>query len=101
MFCVLTGVGLDLGLCALGALLSDDAAGLALGGASSLLGLLGLLGGLGGSLLLLAVLDGLQTGGRADLGTDRSLLLDHIERGTDDSTLGLDSAAGSLLGGFL
>ena len=63
---VLTGVRGDLLLCSPGALLADDALGLALGGTGALR-LLSLLGGGGGLLLLLALLDGLQSGGGAGL----------------------------------
>lgn len=97
----LSGVGLDLLLGTPGTLLADDALGLALGGGGGLLGLLGLLGGRGLGLLLFALLDGLGTGGGTGLGAHGSLLLDHIERGTNDGTLGLDGAAGALLRGFL
>lgn len=83
------------------ALLADVSYGLALGGGGGVLGLLGLLGGLGRLLLLLALLDGLGAGGRAGLGALGALLLDHIEGGTDDATLGLDGAAGALLSNLL
>ena len=95
---ILTRLGGDLGSRALGALLALDALGrLGSGG----LGLLGLLAALGGGLLLLGVLDGLLAGGGTGLGALVAALLDHIERGTDDTTLALDSTAGTLLGNFL
>lgn len=96
----LTGLGLDLGLSTASSLLADDTLGLALG-SSGALGLIGLLGGGSGGLLLLGLLDGCGAGGVTSLGSHRSLLLDHIERGTDDGTLGLDGAARALLGDFL
>lgn len=98
----LAGVGLDLLLRALGALLADDvAARLALGGLAGVLGLLGLLLGGGGGLLLLALLDGGGAGGGAGLGALVALLLDHIEGSTNDGTLGLDGPPGALLGDLL
>jgi hypothetical protein len=66
-----------------------------------LLSLLGLLGGLCGGLLLLAFLDGGAAGSGTGLGTLGAALLDYVERGTDDGTLVLDCAAGTLLGDFL
>lgn len=97
----LTGLGLDLGSRALGTLLADLSDSLALGGLGSELSLLRLLGSSVGLLLLLALLDGLGTGSRAGLGSDVALLLDHVERSTNNASLGLDSAAGSLLGNLL
>jgi hypothetical protein len=97
----LTGLGLDLGSRALGTLLADLSDSLALGGLGSELSLLGLLGSSLSLLLLLALLDGLGAGSGAGLGSDVALLLDHVERSTDDTTLSLDSAAGSLLGNLL
>lgn len=97
----LSGCGLGLGGSTLSTLLANDPLGLALGGLGGVLRLLGLLGSSIGLLLLLGLLDGLETGGGAGLGAHGALLLDHIERGTDDGTLGLDGTAGSLLGGFL
>lgn len=97
--CLAGGLG-DLGGGTLGTLLADLGA-LALGGRGGELGLVGLLGGSGSSLLLLALLDGLGAGGGTSLGALRALLLDHIEGSTDDGTLGLDGAAGSLLGNLL
>lgn len=82
-------------------LAGNAALGLALGGGRGVLGLLSLLGGLLGRLLLLALLDGGQTGGAAGLGADRAALLDHIERSTNNGTLRLDGAARPLLGNFL
>lgn len=100
MFCCLTGVGGNADLCALGALLAGDTAGLALGG-SSLLGLVGLLDLLGLSLL---VLDVLQVGGAlgsTGLGAHRAALLDDVQGSTNDGTLGLDGTASALLGDLL
>jgi hypothetical protein len=97
----LAGASLDLGLSALGALLADVALGLALGGDGGVLGLLRLLDGGGSLLLLLALLDGLGAGGAAGLRSLRATLLDHIERGADNGTLGLDGTASALLGNFL
>lgn len=74
---------------------------LASGGLGGGLGLLGLLLALRSGALLLALLDGLLAGGRARLGALRAALLDHVERGTDDGTLGLDLAATAGLGGLL
>lgn len=97
----LAGPCLNLLLSALVALLGLDLLGLAAGGAGSGLCLVGLLLGLGGSLGLLALLDGGGAGGGAGLGALSAALLDHVEGSTDDSTLVLDCAAGSLLGNFL
>lgn len=91
----------DLGGSPLSTLLADlSSCGRALSG-SGALGLLGLLGGGAGGLLLLALLDGGGASGVAGLGALGALLLDHIEGSTDDATLGLDGAAGSLLGNLL
>lgn len=98
MFCLAAG-RLHLGGGALGALLADLPG--ALGRRGGELGLLGLLGGGRGLLLLLALLDGLGAGGGAGLGADAALLLDHVEGGADDGSLGLDGAAGALLGDLL
>jgi hypothetical protein len=84
----------------LGTLLAD-LGGVASCGRGGVLGLLSLLLRLGGGLLLLALLDGSGAGGGAGLGTLAAALLDYIERGTDDGTLVLDCAAGTLLGDFL
>jgi hypothetical protein len=70
-------------------------------GAGGVLSLLGLLLALSSGLLLLGVLDGLLAGGGTSLGALASSLLDHIERSTDDGTLGLDDTASTLLGDFL
>jgi len=51
--------------------------------------------------LLLALLDCGLSGSGAGFRAHRSSLLDHIEGGTDDGSLGLDCAAGSLLRDFL
>lgn len=75
--------------------------GLAGSGAGSGLGLLSLLLALRSGLLLLGVLDGLLASGGTSLGALASSLLDHIKGSTDDSTLGLDDTAGTLLGDFL
>jgi hypothetical protein len=68
---------------------------------SSRLRLLGLLHTLRCGLLLLALLDSLGAGGSAGLGALGTALLDHVEGGSDDGTLGLDLAAAAGLGGFL
>jgi len=65
------------------------------------LGLLSLLLGLNSSLLLFALLDCLRMSRLAGLGTQVTPLLNHVERGTDNGTLGLDSTARTLLGDFL
>jgi hypothetical protein len=96
----LTSPCLHLGCGALGTLLAD-LRGLASCAGGSLLSLLGLLGGLCGGLLLLAFLDGGAAGSGTGLGTLGAALLDYVERGTDDGTLVLDCAAGTLLGDFL
>ena len=94
----LTGGGLGLDGRTLGAGLADDGTpGTGLG----VLDLVGLLYCRGGGLLLLALLDGLLAGGAAGLGPHRPALLDHIEGCTNDGTLGLDCAAGALLGDLL
>lgn len=98
---ILTGLGRGLGSRTLGTLLALDPLGLALGGAGGGLGLLKLLLALGGGLLLLGGADGLLAGGGAGLGALSAALLDHIERSTNDGTLGLDGAAGTLLGNLL
>jgi hypothetical protein len=97
----LASSGSDLLLSTLGTLLAHVSLGLALGGGGSVLGLLSLLGGLGSSLLLLVGLDGLSASGRSGLGAHGAALLDDLEGGTNDGTLGLDGAAGALLGNFL
>lgn len=84
--------------CSLGSLLADL---LAPGSTGSGLCLLGLLLALGSSLLLLSGLDGGSTVGPADIGVEGTLLLDDVQRGTDDGTLVLDGLAASLLGNFL
>lgn len=96
----LTSVALDLGCGTLGSLLGN-LGGLSTGGTGSRLGLLCLLLALGLGLLLLALLDGGGTGGLAGLGADGALLLDHVKGETNDGTLGLDGAAGALLGDLL
>ena len=63
--------------------------------------LLGLLLALRGRLLFLAFPDGSLARCGPGLGTLRSALLNHVERGTDDSTLLLDGAAGAFLSDFL
>jgi hypothetical protein len=98
----LTGLGSNLDRRTLSTLLAGDATtSLALGGRGGELGLLSLLGSSGGLLLVLALLDGGEAGGGTGLGAHRATLLDHIEGSTNDSTLGLDGAAGALLGDFL
>ena len=84
----------------LGTLLAD-LGGVASRGRSGALGLLSLLLRLGGGLLLLALLDGGAAGSGTGLGTLAAALLDDVEGGTDDGTLVLDCAAGTLLGDFL
>lgn len=96
----LSGLGLDLDRSTLGTLLALDT-GLAGRGAGSGLGLLGLLLALGSSLLILGVLDGLLASGGTGLGALGSSFLDHVKGSTDDSTLGLDDTATTLLGDFL
>lgn len=91
-------LNLDLG--ALSSLFADFGS-LSAGSAGSRLGLLGLLFRLSGSLLLLAFPDSLSTGGGAGGGGDRSLFLNHVKRGTNNSPLVLDGSSGSLLGNFL
>lgn len=68
------------------------------GGVSSSLGLLCLLDALRGSALLLALLDRLSASGGAGLGALRAALLDHVQRSTDNGTLGLDGLAAAGLG---
>lgn len=98
----LAGSCSNFGSRALGSLLAKLCSlGGTLGLGSGELCLLSLLGSLGGSLLLLVQLDSLSAGGRSDVGSHGAALLDHIKRGTDDGSLGLDSSAGSLLGNFL
>jgi hypothetical protein len=97
----LTRLGADLGRSTLGTLLALNTLGLTLGGVGSGLGLLSLLAALGSGLLLFGVLDGLLAGGSTSLGAHASSLLDHIEGGTDNGTLGLDNTASTLLGNFL
>jgi hypothetical protein len=70
-------------------------------GGGRVLCLLSLLLRLGGGLLLLALFDGGAAGSGTSLGTLAAALLDYVERGTDDGTLVLDCAAGTLLGDFL
>jgi hypothetical protein len=94
----LTRAGLDLRSGSLSTLLGNL---LSTGSTGSVLGLLGLLLALSLSLLLLTLLDGLGTGGLAGLGTEGTLLLDHVKGKTNDGTLGLDGAAGALLGDLL
>ena len=84
----------------LGTLLAD-LGGLASCTGGSLFSLLSLLCGLRGGLLLLAFLDGGAACSGTGLGTLAAALLNHVERGTDDGTLVLDCAAGTLLGDFL
>ena len=93
--------GLGLPLRTLGTLLARDAAALALGSGGRDLGLLGLLGLCRRELLLLGLLDGLRARGGASLGALVALLLDDVERRTDNGTLGLHGAPGPLLGDFL
>lgn len=97
----LTSISSGLGSRTLGTQLANISLGLALGSLSSGLGLVGLLGSGGGLLLVLAVLDGLGSGGGAGLRSHGAALLDHIEGSTNDSSLGLDGSAGSLLGNLL
>lgn len=63
--------------------------------------LCGLLGGLLCGTLLLSGLDGGLTSSGSSFRSLVSSLLDDIEGGTDDSSLGLDGSAGALLGNFL
>ena len=64
---------------------------------SNVLGLLSSLLGLSILLLVLTILDGLSTSGLTGLGSHGTLLLDDIEGSTNNSTLVLNSLAGSLL----
>lgn len=92
----LSGSSLDLGSRALGAELGD------LGASGSNMGSLGGLSSLG--LLLLSLgssLGVLGSGGLSGVGSGVSLLLDHIERSTDNASGGLDGLSGSLLGNLL
>ena len=77
---------------------NSPSSGLTLRSAGRALGLLGLLDALCSSLLLLTLLDGLRASGRACLRAHRAALLDHIERSTDNGTLGLDLATTAGLG---
>jgi len=97
----LTRPGGDLGSSTLDLLLALDALSLALGSHGGVLGLLSLLLALGSGLLLLGLLNGGGTGSGTGLGAHATALLDHIEGGTDDGTLGLDDTAGTLLSNFL
>lgn len=72
-----------------------------LGGTGGGLGLVSLLSALGSGLLLLGLLDGVLASGGTGLGALVAALLDHIERGTDDGTLGLNDTARALLSNFL
>jgi hypothetical protein len=85
----------------LSSLLALDSGSLTLSGAGGGLGLLGLLDTLSSGSLVLVLLDGGLAGGGTGLWSLGSSLLDHIEGSTNDSTLGLNSTAGSLLGNFL
>lgn len=98
---LLTGRSLDLLWRTLCSLLACHSSGLSLCCGGCELRLLGLLGACGSSLLLLALLDSSSACGRPGLRAHAPSLLDNVERGTDDGTLGLDCAAGSLLGYFL
>lgn len=95
----LTSPCLHLWRSTLGTLLAD-LCGLASSG-GGVLSLLGLLLRVRLSLLLLALLDGGAAGSSTGLRSLGAALLDHVERGTDDGTLVLDCAAGTLLGDFL
>ena len=86
---------------ALSTLLALDALTSTLGGVGGVLGLVSLLLALGSGLLLLALLDGLLAGGGTGLGALGAALLDNVEGGTDNGTLGLHDTAGTLLGNFL
>lgn len=97
----LASSGGNLDLSTLGTLLADVSLGLALASGGSGLGLLGLLGSSSLGLLLLALLDSLGTSGGSGLRAHGTALLDHIERGTNDGTLGLDGSASALLGDLL
>jgi len=61
----------------------------------------GLLGTLLCGTLLLGGVDGRLTSSGSSFGSLVSSLLDHIEGGTDDSSLRLNGTAGALLGNFL
>jgi len=96
----LTSRGLDLLWRTLSTHLACDS-GVSLCSTGSVLRLLSLLCALGSSSLLLALLDSSLTGGGTGFWSLTATLLDHIEGGTDNSTLRLDGTAGSLLGNFL
>lgn len=72
-----------------------------LGGTGGGLGLVSLLSALGSGLLLLGLLDSVLASGGTGLGALVAALLDHIERGTDNGTLGLHDTASALLSNFL
>jgi hypothetical protein len=97
----LTARSLDLLWRTLSSLLSYNSSNLSLCCRSGTLRLLGLLCALCCGTLLLSFLDSGCTGSGTGFGSLGSSLLDHVERGTDDGTLRLDCAAGSLLGNFL
>lgn len=100
IFSRLTRLGLDLNGGTLSTLFALDAA-LAGRGTGSVLGLFGLLLALRGGLLVLGILNSLLASSGTSFRALASSLLDHIERGTDNSTLGLDNTASTLLGDFL
>jgi hypothetical protein len=97
----LTTRSLDLLWRTLSSLLSHDSSSLSLCCTSGTLRLLGFLCALCCSSLFLAFFDCGRAGSGTGFGSLRSSLLDHIERGTDNGTLGLDCTARSLLGNFL
>jgi hypothetical protein len=96
----LTSPSLYLGGSALGTLLANFL-GLTPSGVGSGLCLFSLLLGLSCGLLLFALFDSGRAGGVAGFGTLGTALLDHIEGGTNNSTLVLDGTTSTFLGNFL
>ena len=82
-------------------LLAHNSSGLSLRCCSGRLCLLGLLRALCSVTLVLSFLDGGETGGGSGFWSLSSALLDDIEGGSNDGSLGFDGTAGSLLGYFL
>lgn len=97
----LAGSSLDLLAGTLGALLACNSRCLSLCCGTGALCLLSLLGGGSLGLLVLALLNRSGASSSTSLWALGAALLDHIEGSTDNGTLGLDCAAGALLGNFL